>query len=111
MASSLGAPVAIEVGEVYTFRQSAARHPNHGRRMALGLGCDRPVAIATGPAIFPERNPVACLVCAGDLGVGRGAAMAGESGTGVRARARTGDGSGAGAAAVYQRGRGLSRSL
>src|SRR6266849_7664296 len=91
MASSLGAPVAIEAGEVYTLRQSAARHPDHGRSMALGLDCDRPMAIAAGPAIFPERNSAACLVCAGNLGVGRRAAMAGASGTGVRARARTGD--------------------
>ncbi len=111
MASSLGAPLAIEAGEVYTLRQSAARHPDHGRSMALGLDCDRPMAIAAGPAIFPERNSAACLVCAGNLGVGRRAAMAGASGTGVRARARTGDGSGAGAAAVHERNRGVSRSL
>src|SRR5260370_31344598 len=106
MASSLAEPLAIEAGEVCALRQSAARRLHHGRSMALGLGCDRSMAIAAGPAIFPERNSAACLVCAGDLGVCRRAALAVESSPGVRAPSRTRDESRAGAAADHERDRG-----
>src|ERR1700676_3987030 len=108
MAHSLGASLAVEAGEVYALRQSAACHSDHGRSMALGLGCDRPLAIATGPAIFPQRNSAACLVRAGNFGVGGFAAIVGASCTGLRTGARTGDGSGAGAPALHERGCGLS---
>src|SRR3982074_3825935 len=104
MAHSLGASMAIEAGEVHSSRQSAACNPDHGHRMALGLDCDRPMAIAAGPAILPRRNSVACLVRAGDFGAGRSVAMVGASGTGGRAGALPGDWRGAGAAAFHSRG-------
>src|SRR3979490_3362227 len=106
MAHNLVAPMAIEAGEVPTPRQSAARRSDHGHRMARGLGRDRPMAVAAGPAIFPQRNSVACLVRAGYFGVGGVVAMVGTSGTGGRTGAGTGDGSRAGAAVIHERGRG-----
>src|SRR5260370_22873287 len=101
MASSLAEPLAIEAGEVCALRQSAARRVHHGRSMALGLGCDRSMAIAAGPAALPERNSAACLVCAGGLGVGRRAAMAGASGPRVLLPAPLCGGGGAGSPARY----------
>src|SRR5260370_18380071 len=110
MAYRLGAAVGIEAGEISALRQSAACNPDHGRGVVGGLGWARPMAIETRRAIFSRRNSAACLVRAGNFGVGCPAAMAGASGTRVRTGARTGDGRGARAAALHERGRGLSRS-